>query len=288
MKALILFFVLLFVSPVIGQVAEYGGRTYTPENFPRANWCQCGMCENIRSQWARTRTVERKVDRTVTVQEPEKKTETRYRTERYQVKVCRGGVCYYEWRTRRVAYQAEATEATESEADPVKRETVAESEVKKKTVPKDLVPTPPGAVEKIVALLNPGEGDLVVDAGCGDGRFLISAAEAGATAVGVELDPEIVALARQRIAAAGSSASVFQGDALEWDYRGADIVVIYQMPDLVSDIVARIPKGVRVASYSHDIPAINTRRIDFEVDGKRHSVFVGVAGDTRSELRFGL
>lgn len=56
------------------------------------------------------------------------------------------------------------------------------------------------------------------------------------------------------------------------------MVVIYQMPDLVNDIVQQIPNGVKVASYMHDIPGIETKEYRVDVDGQTKSIFVGVVG----------
>ncbi|WP_367185139.1 class I SAM-dependent methyltransferase [Trebonia sp.] len=46
----------------------------------------------------------------------------------------------------------------------------------------------------------PGDvaGRTVVDAGCGGGRAVAELAEHGARAIGVDLDPEMIAVARQR------------------------------------------------------------------------------------------
>lgn len=45
--------VVLLSVQVPAQVAIYGGKRYTPENYPNAITCNCagGMCANIRGQW---------------------------------------------------------------------------------------------------------------------------------------------------------------------------------------------------------------------------------------------
>src|SRR5919204_1086335 len=64
----------------------------------------------------------------------------------------------------------------------------------------------PAAVElraRSYELLGDLTGRTVVDVGCGGGRAVAELAERGARAVGVDLDPEMIAVARQRCPAAG-------------------------------------------------------------------------------------
>jgi ubiquinone/menaquinone biosynthesis C-methylase UbiE len=65
----------------------------------------------------------------------------------------------------------------------------------------DAVETQPMAVElraRSYELLGDLTGRTVVDAGCGGGRAVAEMAERGAHAVGVDLDPEMIAVARER------------------------------------------------------------------------------------------
>src|SRR5437660_9561029 len=58
------------------------------------------------------------------------------------------------------------------------------------------VPTRPALVETMLNLANVTERDFVVDLGSGDGRMVIAAAKRGARALGIEYDPDMIALAR--------------------------------------------------------------------------------------------
>jgi ubiquinone/menaquinone biosynthesis C-methylase UbiE len=65
----------------------------------------------------------------------------------------------------------------------------------------DAVETQPMAVElrtRSYELLGDVAGRTVVDVGCGGGRAVAELAERGARAVGVDLDPEMIAVARER------------------------------------------------------------------------------------------
>ena len=59
------------------------------------------------------------------------------------------------------------------------------------------VPTPPALVEKMLDMAQVTPQDVVMDLGSGDGRNIIAAARRGATAIGVEFNPEMVALSKR-------------------------------------------------------------------------------------------
>lgn len=265
MKTLILILSLVWACPAFAQTGYYGGRAYTPRSFPRAKWCSCAMCQSLRAQWAAS---EKKVKANT---ESDDEYETKYKTETYQVKVCVNGRCYWETRTRKVPYRVK--KKIKPEPDPTIQ-------------PVDLIPTPKEAVNAILDKLELTSSDTLVDAGCGDGRFLIEAAKRGARAIGVELDPAIVKIARENVTKSGEKAVVFQGDALEWNYSGATVVVIFQMQDLTNEIAAKIPEGVRVVSYMHDIKGVETKKHRLLVNGEEKQVFIGVVG--RASVSFGL
>src|SRR5688500_15126940 len=58
--------------------------------------------------------------------------------------------------------------------------------VQKRDVP--YVPTAEPVVESILDFAEVGEGDVLYDLGCGDGRIVIGAAKRGARGVGVDVD----------------------------------------------------------------------------------------------------
>jgi trans-aconitate methyltransferase len=67
--------------------------------------------------------------------------------------------------------------------------------------------------EPLVGLLAPKAGERILDLGCGDGALTEKLAATGATVVGVDASPEMVAAARAR----GLDARVMDGQSLDFD-----------------------------------------------------------------------
>jgi SAM-dependent methyltransferase len=74
--------------------------------------------------------------------------------------------------------------------------------------------------------------DFVIDLGSGDGRNVIAAARLGASAVGVEFNPEMVALSRRLAAAAGvaEKAQFVEADMYTYDISKATVLALFLLP----------------------------------------------------------
>lgn len=95
------------------------------------------------------------------------------------------------------------------------------------------VPTPIEVVDKMLELAEVKKGDVVYDLGSGDGRIVIRAAKKyGARAVGIEMDPLLLAKARKDAKAAGVSRLVeFRAeDAMKVDLSKATVITLYMLP----------------------------------------------------------
>ena len=117
------------------------------------------------------------------------------------------------------------------------------------------VPTPEALVERMLAMAQLGPGDVVFDLGSGDGRTVIAAAKRGARAVGVEFNPDLVALSRRSAEherLPGDRARFVQGDIFETDFSGATVVTLYLLPDLnlrLRPTLLDMRPGTRVVSH---------------------------------------
>ena len=97
------------------------------------------------------------------------------------------------------------------------------------------VPTSPELVEKMLDMAEVSSKDFVIDLGSGDGRNVIAAAKRGARALGVEYNPDLVALSRQRAEAAHVSdkATFVQGDMYAADVSQATVLALFLTPEVL-------------------------------------------------------
>jgi SAM-dependent methyltransferase len=111
------------------------------------------------------------------------------------------------------------------------------------------VPTPPELVEKMLDVAKLTPQDYVIDLGSGDGRNVIAAARRGATALGVEYNPEMVELSKRRAAEAGvaGKATFVQGDMYEADISKANVMALFLLP---SNMLRLRPKFFNLAPGS--------------------------------------
>jgi len=116
--------------------------------------------------------------------------------------------------------------------------------------------TPQRVVERMLAVADVSEDDVVYDLGSGDGRFVITAAQQfGAEGVGVELDPQLVEQARTaaRLAGVTDQVEFRRGDLFETDLSTATVVTLYLEPDLNlrlrPNLLLQLDPGDRVVSH---------------------------------------
>jgi hypothetical protein len=120
------------------------------------------------------------------------------------------------------------------------------------------VPTPQATVDKMLELAKVTDKDYLMDLGSGDGITVITAAKKGATARGVEFNPDMVALAQKRASEAGVSdrATFVQGDLFEADLSKATVITLFLLPDInlrLRPKLLDLKAGTRIASNSFDM-----------------------------------
>lgn len=118
------------------------------------------------------------------------------------------------------------------------------------------VPTPQEVVDRMLELAEIRTGDVVYDLGSGDGRIVITAAARyGIKAVGVEIDPGLVSVARDNIKKAGLEhlAEIREADIRNIDLSPATVVTLYLYPganlSLRAAIMKQLKPGSRVVSH---------------------------------------
>jgi len=107
------------------------------------------------------------------------------------------------------------------------------------------VPVSRNLVGKILAMSELKPGELLYDLGSGDGRIVIAAArDFGARAVGIEIDPFRVLYSHLKILQLRlkDKARIVRGSFFNIDFRDADVVVLYLLPETNDKLQLKLEK----------------------------------------------
>ena len=131
----------------------------------------------------------------------------------------------------------------------------------------NFVPTPMPAVDAMLEIAQVGRDDVLYDLGSGDGRIVLAAAQKyGARAVGVEIDPALVAESRRTATERGVADRVtfIEGDLFEVDLSPATVVTLYLSSRINERLVPKLRRelrpGTRVVSHDFDIRGLPTQK----------------------------
>src|SRR5215813_9090762 len=115
------------------------------------------------------------------------------------------------------------------------------------------VPTPQALVDKMLDMAKVTPKDYLMDLGSGDGRTVITAAKRGATALGIEYNPDMVALSRKNAEKAGvaGKATFQEADIFKTDLSKATVITLFLLTDLnlkLRPTILTLKPGTRVVS----------------------------------------
>ena len=142
------------------------------------------------------------------------------------------------------------------------------------------VPTPQAVVDKMLELAKVKEGDVLYDLGCGDGRITVTAAKKyGVRAVGIDIDPAWVKVARANVKANNVEhlVKIKQGDIFRANLRPASVVTLYLLPRLNVKLMpqlSRLRPGSRIVSHMFDMAGAKPEIV--------HDMLVVAEGDQKS------
>jgi len=120
------------------------------------------------------------------------------------------------------------------------------------------IPSPNDMVEKMLDLARVTPADFVIDLGSGDGRNVIAAARRGATALGVEYNPDLVTLSKRGAERVGlaAKATFVQGDMFEADISRATALILFLIPANLERLKPKfleLRPGTRIVSNTYEI-----------------------------------
>jgi SAM-dependent methyltransferase len=115
------------------------------------------------------------------------------------------------------------------------------------------LPTNQELVDTMLDMAKVTSSDYVIDLGSGDGRLVITAAKRGATALGIEYNPDLVEFARRAAAKEGVRARALfeKADIFESDFSKATVITLFLLPELNMRLrpkILNMKPGTRVVS----------------------------------------
>ena len=149
------------------------------------------------------------------------------------------------------------------------------------------VPTPQVVVDEMLRVAGVSEKDVIYDLGCGDGRFIITAATRyGARGVGIDIDKQRIAESVANAKAAGVEDLVrfIEMDATKADVSEATVVTLYLLPEsnalLRPKLEAQLKPGSRVVCHNYTMPGWEDKETASltikDENGEEHSIFAYV------------
>ena len=125
---------------------------------------------------------------------------------------------------------------------------------------KDVIwlPTLDELTDTMLNLTKVTSSDYVIDLGSGDGRLVIAAAKRGATALGIEYNPQLVEFSRHAAAKEGVSAKATfeEGDIFKSDFSKATVLTLFLEEKLNLALRPKILKmapGTRIVSNTFNM-----------------------------------
>ena len=129
-------------------------------------------------------------------------------------------------------------------------------------------PLMPGTIRRILRFAEVQPGETVCDLGCGEGRVLITAAkEFSARAIGVEIDPLKILLARllRKINGVDDKVNIVRGNLFDFDPGSADVLYLYlthqAMDKLFPKILKKLKPSVRIVSYRFCLRGMSPEKV---------------------------
>ena len=117
------------------------------------------------------------------------------------------------------------------------------------------VPTEQAVVDKMLDMAKVRPSDFVIDLGSGDGRTVITAAERGARALGIEYNPDMVELSKRNAEKAGvaGKATFLKADLFESDVSMASVITMFLPAEINLKLrpkILALKPGTRIVSNS--------------------------------------
>ena len=129
------------------------------------------------------------------------------------------------------------------------------------------MPTCEELVDKMLDMAKVTNQDYLIDLGSGDGRFVITAAKRGARALGIEYNPDLVALSKRSAAKQGVSdkARFIEADIFKSDFSQATVICLFLLDELnlrLRPKILALKPGTRIVTNTFTMGDWNPDQIE--------------------------
>ncbi|MBN1804229.1 MAG: alkaline phosphatase family protein [Sedimentisphaerales bacterium] len=145
------------------------------------------------------------------------------------------------------------------------------------------VDTPQEVVDKMLEMAKVTKDDLLYDLGCGDGRFVVTAARKyGCKAVGYDISPRRVRESLENVKKNNVEhlVRIEQKDIFTLDISQADVITIFLLPNMIEKLIPEFDKlksGSRIVSYKFGMKGVMPdKTVNFisPIDKSQHILYL--------------
>jgi SAM-dependent methyltransferase len=145
------------------------------------------------------------------------------------------------------------------------------------------VATPQEVVDKMLDMAKVTKDDVVYDLGCGDGRFVVTAAKKyGCRGVGYDISPRRVRESRANVRKNGVEqlVRIEQKDIFTLDLSQADVITLFLLPSLNEKLIPQLDKlkpGSRIVSHNFGMRGVmpdETVKFTSTEDKSQHTIYL--------------
>jgi SAM-dependent methyltransferase len=145
------------------------------------------------------------------------------------------------------------------------------------------VATPQEVVDKMLNMAKVTKDDVVYDLGCGDGRFVVTAAKKyGCRGVGYDISPRRVRESRANVRKNGVEqlVRIEQKDIFTLDLSQADVITLFLLPSLNEKLIPQLDKlkpGSRIVSHNFGMRGVmpdETVKFTSTEDKSQHTIYL--------------
>ena len=138
---------------------------------------------------------------------------------------------------------------------------------------------PKNIIRKMYRMIGLTSEDIVYELGCGMGDAMVIAnKEFGAKAIGIEIDPLRIFLAKINVWKHHAEVKIIKDNFFNIDLSSATVIIVYLVPKalgrLSPKLIKELKKGTRIVSYKYKFPEkVDGKKIKLVKEDKKNEIY---------------